>query len=353
MILGVSPRSVVALVSLCFAGCVVEPVDLTDKRCPCAAPATCDEATQRCVGGPDGCDPLVSVNDFSARWATAHDIWFDWTPVGEREDFVSYAIEIVADTPDFSNATVVDADANPELGGYVLPRTGGADNVVTHTAVRGLERSTLYHARLVVTDRSSCVYRSAPAAIRTTMEGPEPVPIYTGPRPPPPAFPIPDDLDVVDDGMGGECTEHRPLDDDECVMSEEGVCSQNIRWSGLEVDASDISEGELSELAYLEIVLTTDVNVPSFYSRFWLQTSGGGIYRVEPFTIPAGLERATLEVPVDQLVDGDRALDHATLQAETISEVNVGGQWSKCAADEAPDECMRGRVLLHSAIIRY
>ena len=334
---------------LLLLGCTVAPVDLSEKRCPCAEPLVCDESANRCVAA-EGCDAAVRVEDFRAEWAAAHVIRWQWSPVGERADLVRYEIEVADDPADLgtSAARIIGPDENPELGGFVLPRTGGADDVVDFTLTYDHEAGTTYVARLLVTDTTFCTFRSEMAAISTTLDPPEEIVLYDGPRPDP-GFPFPGDLQIVNEG-GAMVTEHVPSRDTECIDSGEGVCSQNIRWSGLAVGAMDISEGELANLALLEIDLDNATDTPSFFSRVWLQLGEAGIFRLEPFTIAQG--RRTIQVPLRVLDDAGRALSYADLQAQPIGEVNVGGQWSRCAQDESP-ECSGGRVLLHRATIRY
>ena len=266
---------------LIVAGCSVAPVDLTEKECPCAEPFVCDEAANRCVAA-DGCASTVTAEGFTAEWATAHVIRWAWTPVGERSDFLRYEIEVADDPSDLgtSAARIIGPDENPELGGFVLPRTGGADDIVDFTLTYEHDAGTTYVARLLVTDTSFCTFRSEMAAINTTLDPPEEIVLYDGPRPDP-GFPLPGDLRIIDED-GAMITEHTPSRDTQCIESGEGVCSQNIRWSGMAIAASDISEGELANLALLEVDLDNATDTPSFFSRVWIQTEGGGLFRLEP-----------------------------------------------------------------------
>ena len=344
-----SPPWISALLALVALGCAVEPVDLSEKRCPCAEPFVCDMARDRCVSARLDCD--ARAEGFRAVWSTANVIRWEWAPRGERSSFVRYELEVAERPEDLgtSAARIIGPDENPELGGYVLPRTGGADDVVTSTMSYDHDSETTYVARLLVTDTTFCTFRSEMAAISTTLDPPEELVLYGGPRPDP-GFPVPGDLEIVDDGAGGMATQHVPSRDPECLDSGEGVCSQNIRWSGLDVSAADISEGEHGNVAMLEVELTNDTDTASFFSRVWIQI--GGFHRLEPFTIPSA--RRVYQVPLRVLVgdDGATTLTHATLQAAAVEEVNVGGQWSRCAPGESP-ECFGGRVLLHRASIRY
>lgn len=332
---------------IALTGCTVSPVDLSAKRCPCAEPFICDEAADRCVAA-DGCDPTVRADDFRAEWATSNVIRWQWSPVGEAADFVRYELEIAEDPSDLGTdaARIIGPDENPELGGWVLPRVGDANEIVDHTLTYDHVPETTYVGRLLVTDSSFCTFRSPMAAITTTLDPPEAIVLYDGPRPDP-GFPLPGDLQIVDEG-GAMVTEHVPSRDTECIESGEGVCSQNIRWAGLDVSASDISAGELANVALLEVDVDNATDTASFYSRVWIQV-GTSFFQLEPFTIAPG--RRVIQVPMRVLHDAGTALTQPDL-ATPVSEINVGGQWSRCRRGESP-ECFGGRVLLHRAALRY
>ncbi len=345
-------RIVVTLVVVALAGaCSLEPIDVSDKSCPCAPGFVCDEALDRCRavavmdGGMD-CEPLVTATDFQASWATSNVIRWRWSPSGTATDLLRYEIH-VATSPDelgTPSAQVFGPDDNAELGGYVLPRTGGPDDVVDATMTFGLDPMTDYVGQLVAVDTSLCEFRSAPAAISTTLFPPESLLLFGDT--PTPGGPFPGTIRVVEEGSE-RYLEHVPDDDAECIMSGEGVCSQNLRWTGIGLDASDVSEGEFVNLAYLEAVVENDSDVSSFYSRLWLTVSER-IYRLEPFTYRAGADRRTYQVPLRVLDSDGTRLSHAELSTNPIDEVNVGGQWSRTGAGGG-----QGRVRIHSLTIRY
>lgn len=344
----------VLLFALSVTGCVLEPVGFDDKRCPCADGYACDTATDRCVASAaETCD--ARVEDFGAAWSTARSIRWEWTPVGEPGDFVRYELEIAesADQLGTDEARRIGPEENPELGSYRLPRTGTSLDVVTATQSYGHRPGTTYVARLLVTDTSSCVFRSETRAFATTIEPPSGIVLYAGPAPEPGSA-TPTSLAIVDDGEGGLATEHRPSDDPECVDAGTGVCAQNIEWRNLAVDATEIDEGPFSLIATLEVDVTNDTDAPSFYSRIWLYV-GDTKYDFQPFTAPPGRRR--YEVPLRVLAhrpEGGEGtpLAHADLQADPIDRLNFGGQWSRCAPGET-GECTEGRVLLHDVRIRY
>jgi hypothetical protein len=344
-------RSALCFVVVALGACSLEPIDVSDKACPCGPGFVCDDATNRCVAmvggdGGMGCEPAVVATDFGASWATANVIRWAWTPSGEASALLRYEIHVARSVDELgtSSAVVFGPDENPELGDYVLPRTGGADDVVEHTMTHGLDPMTDYVGRLVAVDTSLCEFRSAPAAISTTLMPPESFLLFGDT--PTPGNPFPGTIRVVEEGSE-RYLEHVPDDDAECVMSGEGVCSQNIRWMGIGLDASDISEGEFANVALLEAVVTNDSDVSSFYSRIWLQV-GDRFFRLEPFTYRASPEPRTYQVPLRVLDSDGTPLTHADLAGNTVDEVNVGGQWSRTAPGGG-----QGRVRIHSLRIAY
>jgi len=342
--------------SILLFGCSLDPVDLSDKQCPCAPGFQCDEASHRCVssGGSD-CTPAVVADGFRASWAAANVIRWEWEPMGTRERFVRYEVHVAERPEDLGTdrAIVFGPEENPELGGYVLQRTGGADDVVTHTMTHGHAAATTFAARLVVIDTSLCEFRSEVAAIATSLAPPEEIVLFRDSDPAgtalPPAFLPVDDAG----GGGGRHLEHRPDEDPECIMSGEGVCSQNLRWQNMGVDLSDVSEGEFANTAFLEVSIANDGSVSSFFSRAWLSFADCAInYRLEPFTIANTPEYRVMQIPLRVLADGAVTLTRDDLDPTTggsaLCGFNLGGQWARTTAggDAA-------RVRIDEVRIRY
>lgn len=335
--------------ALSAAGCGIEPVDFGDKRCPCASGWSCDDAADRC------CQPDVVVDDFRASWRTANTIRWQWVPRGDRARFVRYEVHLATRPADLGTdaAVVFGPDDNPELGGFVLQRTGGADDLVTHTTTGGLEPSTAYVAQLVVVDAGSCPFRSDVAAASTSLDPPEEIVIFRDDPPPgsamPPAF-----LPVADATGGGRHLEHRPDEDPECIMSGEGVCSQNLRYRDMGLDLSDISQGELANTAFFEVSVASDAAVPSFFSRVWLSFDDcTHIYRIEPFTIPADGEFRVLQYPLQELRDErgvalTREVLDSSAGGSLLCEFCVGGIWGRRTTGGAP-----ARVRVDEVRVRY
>ena len=338
--------------SVSALACSLEPIDVSAKRCPCAQGYECNVAIDRCEpNGEPTCAPAVTVAGFRGSWATANVIRWDWEPSGDRDSFVRYEIEIAEDPMDLGTerAVVFGPDDNPELGGYVLQRTGGADDVVTHTMTDGHVPRATYAARIVAVDTSLCEFRSEVFAVTTTLDPPEELVLFRDASSP--GSPFPGTIRIAGDGTDA-FLEHDPSSDMECIASGEGVCSQNLRFLGIGASGSAISAGEFANTAMLEVAVANDTDLPSFFSRVWIRLGDGRIFRLEPFTFRNRPDYRVLQVPLRELRDGENALTHADLQASPIDEVNVGGQWSRCAEAEAAP-CTGGRVRIDEARIRY
>ncbi len=343
----------ILLLSLVLSGCVIEPLELSDKECPCAEGYVCDASTNRCMTTATQ-DCKATVEGFRPVWSTANVIRWEWTPVGDPASFVRYELEIAETREQLGTdeARVIGAEENPELGAYRLPRTGSSQDVVTGTHSYDHDPNTSYVARLLVTDTSSCVFRSELGTKSTLLRPIDPFVLYSGPRPEPGSV-VPTSVSVVEDGAGGFASEYRPGTDPACIEDGRGVCSENIEWRRLGVDVSALTEGQFTTTGSLEVVMTNATDAPSFYARVWLRVDDV-LYRYEPITIPP--TRRRLQVPLRELRDDAGVpLSHEQLQTAPVDGVNLGGQWSRCAPDEPgdPTDCVEGRVLFHSAAIHY
>lgn len=325
-----------------LVGCGFKSVDLSGKECPCAPGFECDDATGLCVSSTGNCEPLVTATSFRARWSTANVVWWDWEPLGNRDDFVRYELHVAERPEDLGTdrAIVFGPDDNPELGGFVLQRTRGADDIVTSTMTHDLEPNRTYAARLVAIDSAFCEFQSEVAAVSTTLDPPAEIVIFrddiTG-------SPFPRTISAVDGTL-----EHVPDMDVECVMSGDTVCSQNLRLISLGLGLSHISPGEFANTAFVEVSVSTDAAVHSFFSRVWLGFDAGGTFQIEPFTIRANGEARVMQFPLTELANAGTLLEHAVATSSPLEQFNLGGQWARRTPDDQP-----ARVRLDEIRIRY
>jgi hypothetical protein len=338
------PRSLLLLVlSFDLWACSLEPLDLTDKPCPCAEGYLCDDVANRCVAtDAPSCEPMVTATGFAASWATSNTIRWQWEPVGDPADFVRYEISLVEVGSD-GGARTVGSDQNPELRGFFIPRTVADDDVLTSTLVGDLEPMTTYAAYLLITDTSLCEFRSEQAAISTLAELPEEAVIFRGAAL---GRLRPDSLAVTDSAVT-----YVPDDDTDCADAGE-VCSQNLQLWDLDLDLSDMTEGQFAN-AFMELTVEYDGATPSYFSRVWLTFDDRSLlYRHEPFTLAATQGRHVVQVPLSDLrLDGE-ALTHAILDTAAmgtpLSSANLGGQWTR--STEAGDP---SAIRIHEMLIRY
>jgi hypothetical protein len=101
------PRAVRGLgvaIGFVLAGCVLDPVDLSDRRCPCVAGWTCDEVRDRCV-------PELSPETDGGRREGGHPP-LDGAAENDSSSPTDAPAELEADAPP--------SDAMPPLDGETL-----------------------------------------------------------------------------------------------------------------------------------------------------------------------------------------------------------------------------------------
>lgn len=132
--------SALALPAVYAFGCTVDPLDLSNKRCPCASGFVCDTSIDACVpsgdgglrardggdGGPDGggkdAGGRIVVFNLRSTWATGNGIRWDWQVLGDAAEFDRYEVITGPRAEDVraraSTTKRYDAASNPELGRF-------------------------------------------------------------------------------------------------------------------------------------------------------------------------------------------------------------------------------------------
>ncbi|MBL8950008.1 MAG: hypothetical protein JNK82_04470 [Myxococcaceae bacterium] len=338
------------LPSLCMlsAACLT-PVDLSAKRCPCAPGFICDLSRDRCVD--TACTPAVSFSDFRAEWSTSNAIRYHWQPGPGREAFVRYELRVAetADALETSTARVYGPDQNPELGGYVLQRTGGTDDLVDGTTARGLTPQKSWAAQLYAFDNALCVFRSPVVAASTLLDLPDEIvvfrdtPITGQPRPA-------NYRDVPATPAAGRVMEWVAVEDPFCQGTTDQLCPANLKLSELAADLSRLGPGVFAT-AFYELKISNGSTAPYFYSRMWLGVQGPAgceVFRFEPFTLAPGEAWQTLQVPLSALRGDSALLTSARLTGVTLCEANVGASFTRTSADGG-----QARVRVDDVRIRY
>lgn len=343
------------------AGCLVEPVDLGGRACPCADGWACSAITDQC------CMPDEYVENLRVAAATERQIWWAWEPTAPMDaPFSGYWLVVttepsVLDTydptagdPPPPSTFVYDHATNQELAGLVVTGTGGAD-FVRGTITGGLTPNTTYHARLFTLDGDSCPWRSEVITTQTSSTPPNEIVIYddgTGLDLFPDSFvaapdPSPDhagDEALVWDTASTEC-----LCEDGSACSR---CSENLKLndgSGT-ISVTDVAHSGSSfegpeRRAILELTLTHDSPSPFHFARTWLMFSRpdeagcggpcGARFGIEPFSMQASGTQ-TFQILLSELeyasgggpgCEADRHLELADLEGAAVCQFNFGSQW--------------------------
>jgi hypothetical protein len=327
-------------------GCIPD-VSLEGKRCPCAEGYVCDALRDTCARS--ACTPALTIADFTASWATAHTIRWQWQPSGPSASFLRYELVVAESEADLASrqgsARVIGPEENEELGYHQFPVVGG---VVTVTEARDLVPDTIHYAQLYVVDVNQCGAASAVVARSTT---PEPlgrivlfddeIPAGGYLVPGAPAFAL-----VAD--AGGAHLAYDAAIDAECVPSTadpedvRATCGQPLRVQEFAIEvARDPAQPQLNRLtdqtfgsAYLELALAFESPIPAYYAVPWLALGAcaeDAIYRFEALTVPLG-EHA-LEVPLAAMTSASGPLDYPAIDTQTdgtpVCGIAISAQWHK------------------------
>lgn len=357
-----------------LAGCVLQPVGLEGKACPCASGWVCDEASQTCVvpaatetssgavpttteasseetsgtTGPDsttGTDPRASssgdapqgqfeVLAFAADWSTPESIHWAFEVEGEEADFHARTLWLATDEASLESGEgvlVFDGGTNPELDRFALKNTKGFD-IVVGTVTRGLQPDTDYFAKLFVFDTAGGVSESPNVAVRSTTAVPtQSIALFAdaqlsgGPYPLPTCY-------TWSDASPYEGTHHYALEllcdsnaDPTCVDPDPDVvdCWENLRLQNMTVSIASIGGGNLSD-AFLDFALAVDPGERPEGHGWWSQAGirlGEQGFSSAPLTIPATATYERFQVPLTVLGVTLEDLD------TPLERVFVGSRW--------------------------
>ncbi len=309
-------------------GCSVDAPDYAAKGCPCIAGWRCDDLTQTCVQQASGGNALISIGDFRGAWSTPNQIRWTWEPQGNAADFSEY--ELIVGT---SEAGVLAREGvrqftsaeNPELGRFLLPRTGGEEPLRATTSDQ-LDPDTLYYAQLVVTDTRLNTSTSSVAALRTGLAPQSSVELYDDSTPS--GYFQPACIQESQSFPYGNSTEHL-----EYVVQCEGVeamcssggasqCWLQMKLADQGFDLSGLSAGNLQS-AYLEFAVAIESAVDIYWGAVDVSV-GGRAFGLEPYSFRADGAYRLYQVPLTAFTDQGNPLDTATL-ATPIDQFFIGG----------------------------
>lgn len=352
------------------SACLVAPVDLTGRACPCVEGWVCDPATDTCqlpgdapadasgastpstdggesstsevastssVGGDTSAIPAAfEILEFSADWATPNAIHWAWQVQGQADDFHAWEVRVAtsADALDTDAALVFDGTINPELDRYVLRNTQD-EEPVEGTITDGLAMATEYFARLHVLDTAGGRAVSPNVAVRSTGLPPtDAEAIFADAFPFPPGVARPEGCYVhTDTAPAGTSTHHFSLqhfctgDQVATCFEEPGAepeCWENLRLQNMEVAVTGLNVGDFPD-AYLEVQIAVDPPPGVAGHGWWSELSldaGDAIWKYDGLTIRADGEYRRYQIPLTEL-----GLSHEAF-ASLAQGIRVGSTWS-------------------------
>lgn len=297
-----------------LAGCSLPEVDYTTKTCSvssdCPPAWSCDPVRGRCAdtrGEDPGCAPAFTPSDLRVAWTTPNTIRWQWQPPSDGSRFGRYELWIGLGDPAGMDATGADtiwtSQQNAELGKYILPHTGGGDDLVRGTVTDGLTEETLYWGHLRAYDDAGCPSISA-AVTATTGDRPLPgappggreIVLFEGAAELATAVLDPPELQLLSEpGVGYG-------DDEACLAFDQPVLPfTNLQVTELDVDLSVIGH-DVATTAYWEVAVA--VPSTSYWSQLYLVLGADpsaqplDFVRFEPYTFSAGPGYRLLQVPL-------------------------------------------------------
>lgn len=300
---------------LLVSACSLDSPNYTDRVCPCIAGWRCDAASNRCVQTTDRLDGgagLIGLEDFRAAWATPNQVRWSWRSVGDAADFLRYELYVGRSEEEVRervSALHFTSDENPELGRFLLPRTGGEERVAATTSDL-LEPDTQYFAQLVVHDTQLNETWSNIAAARTELS------------------PLNQLLIYEDTDLGGwlqpACISQSSTKphagqqsyaytvqcngaEAACSSSGSADCWLQMKLGGRAIDLSGLTAGTLQG-AYVEYAFALDSPVAIYWGAVNL-SAASGVFGVEPVSYRADGKYRVYQLPLRALVDQGEGFD--------------------------------------------
>jgi hypothetical protein len=310
--------------ALTLVGCVAPSVDLSGKHCPCGDGYACGtDDTCLALGG------AIQVSNLRAAWSTPNQIRWNWDASGDPEQFREYQILVATsqaalDPRDATTATRFSVAQNPELDHYLLPRTGGEDQVLA-TTTDLLQPSTLYFAQLLAIDALGRASLSNTVSASTTDPAVNRIVIFEDQKPAgytlpgAPIYALSNDR-PFEGTSDFEYVALPPCTDgstcgmpkttcDPCCAPGSTACNQNLRFHQMGLSLNPIGGGTYAKSAYLEFALASDATVPSYWGEAYLWYGDGSAnstsWSMEPLTYRADDQYRVIQVPLRVFAEYD------------------------------------------------
>ena len=336
------PRRVAAIAtSLIVSACTAGELKLDGKSCPCleAEGWVCDTARNVCVhpstGSSGSGGGAIGVGTLNVAWATPNGIRWEWEPSGSPDAFQSYEMVVGESEEDVANRTptarTYDADTNPELGVYLLPRTGQLDEVRA-TITDGLDFDTPYFGQLIATDTVGGQTRSNIAGARTNVKpGPNSILLFDEMLPAGTTLWPPELTLETDKPYAGTAslryTQPAPeCFDAGCFFYQNLHVDYGTPFDGLQ---AMISQSAFTTPAFVELAIADDAPTPSFWSNAWISFGACSQCNasIQPLTFRADGQYRIIQIPLRALAFPSGPLVYDDLK-NPITEFDLGGDWA-------------------------
>ncbi len=267
----------------------------------------------------------IAVGELSAAWATPEQVRWQWRAEGPPDALRAFELTTCARERDVIDGTapgcrVFTHRDNPELGHFLLPRTGGVEPVVA-TTTDGHPPEREVFARLCAIDTAGLRSCSETAGVLTAVAPIDAITIFDEERPR--GFPLPDELQLAEDAPFRGA---RHLQFISRCASED--CYANLRWQGLDVGLDRLGPGSVATTAYLELAVAVDGGSTSWWSqlRLWYgDVPIDDVVHFAPFALRRDGRYRVLQVPLRVFAGrGGAAVDTAMTR---LHEFGLGGWW--------------------------
>jgi hypothetical protein len=281
-------------------------------------------------GSASGIDPdgaAVQVANLRATWGTPNAIRWDWDAEGDADGLLAFELVVGRSEEDViersaSTRTWTEVE-NPELGRFLLPRTGGEDPVV-FTVTDELEPDTIHYAQLHAIDTAGNRAVSNVAAGRTTQSPVGEIVIMSDVDTAGISIPNTFVLGTERPYAGSSAYRYEAP----CAAQEE--CWENLRRQEFLIDLSAVSGGSYATTAYFEVALAIENGSTPWWCNLWLwydASSADFLAHYSGWTARADGEYRLLQVPLREFRIGGEPAPYEEL-AHGLFGFNVGCPWS-------------------------
>ncbi|MEM6993146.1 MAG: hypothetical protein AAF721_21715 [Myxococcota bacterium] len=272
-------------------------------------------------------EAAVTVGNLRAAWATPNTIRWEWDAQGDADELLAYTLTVGESEQDVldqsgSSREWTEAD-NPELSRYLLPRTGGEDQV-TFTATDELTPDTIYFAQLRATDTAGNVVTTTVAAGRTAEPAVDEIVIMSDQETA--GYSLPDNFLLTEERPYAGTHAYRY---DSICPDGDSTCWENLRRQELGLDLSAISQGTFATTAYFEVAVAIEGGTTPWWCSLWLAYDPGSerLANYGGWTARADGEYRLLQVPMREFEIQGAPTPYDEL-ALGLFGFNVGCPWS-------------------------